>query len=109
MGLTPLEGLMVGTRSGDLDPSIVIHLCRDRGLSLEQVDDMLNRQSGLKGLSGISSDFRMVAEAANKGDTRALLAVHVFCYRIRKYIGAYVAALGGLEDRKSTRLNSSHG
>jgi acetate kinase len=97
MGLTPLEGLVMGTRCGDIDPSIILHLSREKGLSVEDIDDMLNRQSGLKGLSGISSDFRQIEEAANRGDQQALLAVHVFCYRIRKYIGAYMAALGGLD------------
>ena len=96
MGLTPLEGLIMGTRCGDLDPSITTYLCREKGLSIEEVDKVLNRQSELKGLSGISSDFREVTEAANKGDPRAILTIHVFCYRIRKYIGAYIAALGGL-------------
>ncbi|MFC1534943.1 acetate/propionate family kinase [Thermodesulfobacteriota bacterium] len=97
MGLTPLEGLLMGTRCGDLDPSIIIHLMREKGLSAEETDEILNRQSGLKGLSGISSDLREVEEAAGKGDQRALLTLDVFCYRIRKYIGAYVAALGGLD------------
>jgi len=97
MGLTPLEGLVMGTRSGDLDPSILIYLYRERGFSIEQIDDALNHQSGLKGLSGISSDFRELADTANRGDTRALLAIHIFCYRIRKYIGSYIAALGGLD------------
>lgn len=97
MGLTPLEGLIMGTRCGDVDPSIAIHLCREKGLSLDEVDEILNRQSGLKGLSGISSDFREIEEEANKGNERALTAIHVFCYRIRKYIGAYTAALGGVD------------
>jgi acetate kinase len=97
MGLTPLEGLIMGTRSGDLDPSIVVHLVREKGMSIEEVDDMLNRESGLKGLSGISSDFRELEDAANLGDQRAILAIQVFCYRIRKYIGAYISALGGLD------------
>jgi len=97
MGLTPLEGLIMGTRCGDLDPSVVLYLLRDKGMSLAQVEDLLNRQSGLKGLSGVSSDFREVEEAANQGDPRALTAVLAFCYRIRKYIGAYLAALGGLD------------
>ncbi len=97
MGLTPLEGLLMGTRCGDLDPSIVLYLMREKGLSVESVDDLLNRHSGLKGLSGISNDFREVERAADAGDTRALRAIQVFCYRIRKYIGAYVAALGGLD------------
>ncbi len=97
MGFTPLEGLIMGTRCGDLDPSIIVHLCREKGLSVEEIDEMLNRQSGLKGLSGISSDFRQIEEAANKGDPRAILTIQVFCYRIRKYIGAYTAALGSLD------------
>jgi acetate kinase len=97
MGLTPMEGLIMGTRCGDIDPSIAIHLCRKKGLSLDEVDEILNRQSGLKGLSGISSDFREIEEEANKGNERALTAIHVFCYRIRKYIGAYTAALGGVD------------
>jgi acetate kinase len=97
MGLTPLEGLVMGTRCGDADPSIAIHLLREKGLSLDRVDEILNRESGLKGLSGISSDFREIEEEANKGDERALTAIHVFCYRIRKYIGAYTAALGGVD------------
>ena len=97
MGLTPLEGLMMGTRSGDIDPSIVFYLCREKKMSIDEVEDLLNRQSGLKGLSGISSDFRDLEDAANKGDSRAILAVNSFCYRVRKYIGAYVAALGGID------------
>ena len=97
MGLTPLEGLVMGTRCGDLDPSAIIYLCREKGLSIEEVDEILNRQSGLKGLSGISSDLRKIEEEANKGNQRALIAMHVFGYRIRKYIGAYIAAIGGLD------------
>ncbi len=97
MGLTPLEGLIMGTRCGDVDPSTAIHLCKEKGFSLDEVYEILNRQSGLKGLSGISSDLREIEERANKGDERALIAIQVFCYRIRKYIGAYTAALGGLD------------
>ncbi len=97
MGLTPLEGLIMGTRCGDLDPSVIIHLCRENGLSIEQVDEILNQQSGLRGLSGISSDFRELEQAANKGNPRAVLTIHTFCYRTRKYIGAYAAALGGVD------------
>jgi acetate kinase len=96
-GMTPLEGLVMGTRCGDLDPGILLHLQRDKGISLTELDDILNRRSGLKGLSGISGDFRQVEQAANNGHEKALLAVHIFCYRIRKYIGAYMAALGGLD------------
>ncbi len=97
MGLTPLEGLLMGTRCGDIDPSMAIHLAREKNLSLDEVDDIFNRRSGLKGLSGISSDFREIEEEANRGNERALTAIHVFCYRIRKYIGAYAAALGGVD------------
>ena len=97
MGLTPLEGLMMGTRCGDLDPAIIFYLCREKGLSITEVDRILNRESGLKGLSGISSDFRELEEAANKGNPRAVLAIHTFCYRIRKYLGAYIAATGGAD------------
>ncbi len=97
MGLTPLEGLIMGTRCGDLDPSTVFYLNKEKGLSLEEIEDILNRQSGLKGLSGISSDLREIEEEANKGNQRALQTINIFCYRIRKYIGAYVAAIGGLD------------
>jgi acetate kinase len=97
MGLTPLEGLIMGTRCGDLDPAAVLHLQREKGLSLEETDKVLNRQSGLLGLSGISSDMREIEAEANKGDERALTAVNAFCYRIRKYVGAYTAAIGGLD------------
>jgi len=97
MGLTPLEGLIMGTRCGDLDPATVLHLSREKGLSLEEIDKVLNRQSGLLGLSGISSDMREIEAEANKGDERALTAVNAFCYRIRKYVGAYFAAIGGLD------------
>jgi acetate kinase len=97
MGLTPLEGLIMGTRSGDLDPSIVIYLNKEKGLSLDEIDDILNRQSGLKGLSGISSDLREIEEEATKGNQQALQTINIFCYRIRKYIGAYVAAISGLD------------
>ncbi len=97
MGLTPLEGLIMGTRCGDLDPSIVFHLHRDKGLPIEEIERILNRESGLKGLSGISSDFRELEEAANEGNARAILTIQTFCYRVRKYIGAYVAAIGGLD------------
>jgi acetate kinase len=97
MGMTPLEGLIMGTRCGDLDPSVVLYLLKEKGLTIEELDGILNRQSGLKGLSGITSDFRMLEEASNKGNQRALTAIHAFCYRIRKYIGAYIAAMGGLD------------
>lgn len=97
MGLTPLEGLVMGTRCGDLDPAVVMHFWREKGMSVEEVDEILNRRSGLQGLSGISGDLRELEEAGNRGDPRAILTIHVFCYRIRKYIGAYIAAIGGLD------------
>jgi acetate kinase len=97
MGLTPLEGLIMGTRCGDLDPSAILYLNKEKGLSLEEIEEILNRKSGLKGLSGVSSDLREIEEEANKGNQRALQTIDIFCYRIRKYIGAYVAAIGGLD------------
>lgn len=97
MGLTPLEGLIMGTRCGDIDPSAVLHLIREKGFSVDEIDELLNRRSGLKGLSGVSNDLREIEEAANKDNYKALLAIHVFCYRLRKYIGAYIAALGELD------------
>jgi acetate kinase len=97
MGLTPLEGLVMGTRCGDLDPAAVLFLNKEKGLNLDEIEDILNRRSGLKGLSGVSSDLREIEEEANKGNQRALSAINIFCYRIRKYIGAYVAAIGGLD------------
>ncbi len=97
MGLTPLEGLIMGTRCGDLDPSAILYLNKEKGLSLEEIEEILNRRSGLKGLSGVSSDLREIEEEANKGNQKALSAINIFCYRIRKYIGAYVAAIGGLD------------
>ncbi len=97
MGLTPLEGLVMGTRSGDLDPGLVLHLAKSMDMTPDQVDDLLNRHSGLKGLSGISNDMREIVQAAEEGNPRAILAVQVFCYRLRKYIGAYMAVLGGLD------------
>jgi acetate kinase len=97
MGMTPLEGLIMGTRAGDLDPGAILHLMRHRGLTLEQVDRMLNKESGLMGLSGRSNDMREVLEGAEAEDLHCKLAVSAFCYRVKKYIGSYVAALGGLD------------
>jgi acetate kinase len=97
MGLTPLEGVLMGTRSGDMDPTIVEYLMNNGNQSIEQVVSMLNKKSGLLGISGVSSDMRDVLDAADGGNDRARLAVDVFCYRIRKYIGAYAAAMGGLD------------
>jgi acetate kinase len=87
----------MGTKCGDLDPSIVIHLQKKKGLSIEQVEEILNYQSGLLGLSGISSDIRDLEDAASNGDQRAIVAIQAFCYRIRKFIGAYTSAMSGLD------------
>ncbi len=96
MGLTPLEGLVMGTRSGDLDPAIPFHLHRVAGLSVDELDDLLNRRSGMLGLSG-HADMREVIDAAEAGDDRATLALEVYLHRIRHYIGAYAAVLGGID------------
>ncbi|MGE3769297.1 MAG: acetate/propionate family kinase [Kofleriaceae bacterium] len=96
MGMTPLEGLVMGTRSGDLDPQIPLLLARD-GMSFDAIDKLLNRESGLAGLSGIGADFRDIQTAADKGDVRARLAIDVFVHRVRKYVGAYAAVLGGAD------------
>jgi acetate kinase len=92
MGLTPLEGVPMGTRSGDLDPAILFYL-EEKGYGVKELKTLCNKQSGLLGLSGISNDMRDLEEAAEKGDERAKLAIDVFCYRIKKYIGAYAAVL----------------
>jgi acetate kinase len=97
MGLTPAEGLIMGTRCGDVDPGVAAFLERTEGMTAAQFDDVLNKQSGLLGLSGISADMREVEKAAEGGNARALTALDAFCYRVRKYIGAYVAAMGGLD------------
>lgn len=97
MGLTPLEGLVMGTRSGDLDPSLPLYLQREANMSPDDVDDLLEHKSGLRGLSGMSADVRELEAAAKQGDAQASLALDVFAYRVCKYIGAYGAALGGLD------------
>jgi acetate kinase len=94
MGLTPLEGLMMGTRTGDVDPSLAGYLARSEGVSAEAVEEWFNRRSGLLGVSGVSQDVRDLLEAEGQGNARAALALDMFCYRVRKYIGAYLAALG---------------
>ncbi|WAB84170.1 acetate kinase [Microcella daejeonensis] len=96
MGLTPLQGLVMGTRSGDLDPAVLLHLHRQAGLSVDELDTLLNKQSGLLGLSG-SADMRDVTRAADEGDADAALALDVWAHRIRHYVGAYLAQLGGLD------------
>jgi acetate kinase len=98
MGLTPLEGLVMGTRCGDLDPAIVDFISAKEGLSARDADSLLNKQSGLLGISGLTHDMRdLIDEATEKNDRRARLAIDIFCYRARKYIGAYLAAMGGAD------------
>ena len=98
MGMTPLEGLAMGTRSGDLDPAIVNLIATKEGMSPSEVDALLNTQSGLLGISGLSNDMRMLqAELQENHDRRVQLAIEVFCYRARKYIGAFLAAMGGAD------------
>jgi acetate kinase len=97
MGFTPTEGLIMGTRCGDLDPGVVTWLQREEGLTVAQVDELLNQKSGLRGLSGLSGDMREILLAADSGDVRALVALKTYCYRIRKTIGAYLAAMGGVD------------
>ena len=95
MGFTPLEGVVMGSRSGDLDPGALLHLMECEGLDTRQAGRMLNRASGLRGLSGLSHDVRELLAAEASGDERARLALEIFCYRVIKYIGAYYAVLGG--------------
>ena len=97
MGMTPLEGLMMGTRSGDIDPGVLGHLADSRGMTLREVMELLSAQSGLLGISGVSSDLRDVESAAQAGNPRAELALDVFAYRVRKYLGAYRAVLGRVD------------
>jgi acetate kinase len=98
MGFTPLEGLVMGTRSGDLDPAILDYVAGKEGLSLAEVEGVLNKQSGLLGLSGLTNDMReLLDEAAEHDDRRAWLAIEIFCYRVRKYIGSYLAAMDGAQ------------
>jgi acetate kinase len=98
MGMTPLEGLVMGTRSGDVDSAVVSVIARKEGLSVFEVDTLLNTQSGLLGISGLTNDMReLQAELKEHDDRRVRLAIEIFCYRVRKYIGAYLAAMGGAD------------
>lgn len=98
MGLTPLEGLVMGTRSGDLDPAILEFICAKEGLSVHQVEILLNTQAGLLGISGLTNDMReLLAESDENRDRRSQLAIEIFCYRAQKYIGAYLAAMNGAD------------
>ena len=97
MGYTPLEGLIMGTRSGEIDPAIIPFLMEKENMDAMQIDNFLNRRSGILGISGLSSDFRDLEAAANNGDERSQLAIDVFAYKVKKYIGGYVAAMGGVD------------
>ena len=97
MGYTPLEGLIMGTRSGEIDPAIIPFLMEKENMNAQQIDEYLNRRSGILGISGLSSDFRDLESAANRGDERSQLAIDVFAYKVRKYIGGYVAAMCGID------------
>ena len=97
MGFTPLEGLLMGTRSGDLDPSLILYIMGKEGLSLSEAGTLLNKHSGLIGISGESSDMREIQTAVSEGHKRAKYAFNIFCYRIKKYVGSYAAAMGGLD------------
>lgn len=97
MGMTPLEGLIMGTRSGSIDPGAIFHLATKSDMGLHDIEVMLNRHSGLYGLSGVSNDMRDLLEEAGSGNVRAQLAVDVFCYSAKRYVGAYLAALNGAD------------
>lgn len=98
MGFTPLEGLLMGTRCGDIDPAIIPYLMEQKGYSYDEVNDIMNKKSGVLGLSGVSSDFRDIENAAfNEGNHRAEIALEVFYYRVKKYIGYFVAAMNGID------------
>ena len=96
MGMTPLEGLIMGTRSGDIDPAIIFYLASQAGYASDKIESLLNKQSGLKGICGVN-DMREIGQLADKGDKTAKLAIEMYCYRIKKYIGAYFAVLGRVD------------
>jgi len=97
MGFTPVEGLLMGTRTGDIDAAALLHLMSHEGISVGDANNLINKHSGLLGLSGVSNDMREIESEAANGNVRADLALNVFCYRVKKYIGAYAAAMGGLD------------
>ncbi len=97
MGMTPLEGLVMGTRSGDIDPGVILLLARDADLSPKAIDELLNKKSGLAGLSGVGNDLRDIEARAAEGDDRCRLAIAVFAHRVKKYVGAYAAVMGGMD------------
>ncbi len=97
MGFTPLEGLVMGTRCGDIDPALVLYIMEREGLSPEEMDELLNKRSGMLGLTELSHDMREIEEKAREGDERCNLALDIYCHRIKKYIGAYAAVMGGVD------------
>lgn len=97
MGFTPIEGLIMGTRAGDLDLGAVTYIMEKEGIGIKSTNTLFNKHSGMLGLTGISSDMREIREAADNGNEKALVAIDVYCYRIKKYIGAYAAAMGGVD------------
>ncbi|MBP2640158.1 MAG: ackA [Firmicutes bacterium] len=97
MGFTPLEGLVMGTRSGEVDPAVIPYLMKKLDLTADQIDTYLNKKSGVLGISGVSSDFRDIEAAATEGNELCQLALDVFAYRVRKFIGSYIAAMGGVD------------
>ena len=97
MGFTPVAGLVMGTRAGDLDLGALLYICEKEGLNLEQANALVNKQSGVQGISGVSSDFRELTAAMEAGNERAALALDVFVYNVKKYIGAYAAAMNGVD------------
>lgn len=97
MGFTPLEGIAMGTRCGNIDPAIVTYLMKECGMNAQEVDNLMNKKSGVLGISGVSSDFRDIEDAAAAGNERAILALDVYNYRVREMIGAYAAAMGGVD------------
>ena len=97
MGLTPLEGLIMGTRSGDVDPAVLQFICNKEGKDINEMLNILNKKSGILGMSGVSSDFRDVHKARNEGNHQADVALQAFAYRVAKYIGAYTAAMNGVD------------
>jgi acetate kinase len=97
MGFTPLAGVVMGTRCGDIDPAIVTYLMEKENLDLKGINDLMNKESGVYGISGISSDFRDLEKAAGEGNERAQLALNMFAYSVKRYVGAYAAAMGGVD------------
>ena len=93
MGFTPVAGLVMGTRAGDLDLGALLYICEKEGLDLPKANNLINKKSGVQGISGVSSDFRELQAAMEKGNEKAALALDVFCYNVKKYIGAYAAVL----------------